>query len=144
MKKVLSILAIVAVVIALTACASIPKDRYNTQKGAVIGAGVGALAGQIIGGNTEGTLIGAGVGTLLGALVGNAVDQNYEAGREAARTNRRVVYYDDHGGRVEAIPGPYNQRTNCRKVTKKIWEEGRLVSETVEEICEGKRSTSDY
>ena len=45
----------------------------STQKGAVIGGGVGALAGQAIGGNTESTLIGAGVGALAGALIGDAV-----------------------------------------------------------------------
>lgn len=48
---------------------------YNTQKGAVIGAGVGALAGQAIGHDTESTLIGTGVGALVGTITGNAVDQ---------------------------------------------------------------------
>jgi len=49
---------------------------YNTQKGAVIGAGIGALAGQAIGHDTESTLIGTAAGTLLGAITGNAVDQS--------------------------------------------------------------------
>ena len=48
---------------------------YNTQKGAVIGAGVGALAGQSIGHDTESTLIGTAVGALAGTIAGNAVDQ---------------------------------------------------------------------
>ena len=48
---------------------------YNTQKGAAIGAGIGALAGQAIGHDTESTLIGTAAGTLLGAITGNAVDQ---------------------------------------------------------------------
>ena len=56
----------------LSACAG---TGYNTQKGAAIGAGVGALAGQAIGHDTEATLIGPGAGTLLGAIAGNAVDQ---------------------------------------------------------------------
>lgn len=43
-----------------------------TQKGAVGGAAVGAVAGQLIGGNTSATLIGAGVGALGGALLNDA------------------------------------------------------------------------
>ena len=39
------------------------------QEGAVGGAAVGAVAGQLIGGNTTSTLIGAGVGALGGALL---------------------------------------------------------------------------
>lgn len=125
------------------ACAPVPQG-YNAQRGAAIGAGVGAVAGQAIGQNTESTLLGAGVGTLLGTIIGNAVDQSQQAAREAAMTNKRVVYYDNHGQAVEAIPGPANQQTQCRKVTKRIWENGRLVKETVEEICEGEKYTREY
>jgi YMGG-like Gly-zipper len=45
----------------------------STQQGAVIGGGVGAVAGQLIGGDTASTLIGAGAGALAGALIGDAV-----------------------------------------------------------------------
>ena len=73
MKKGLMILGIVAMAFVTYSCAS---EGYNMQKGALIGAGVGALAGQIIGGNTASTLIGAAVGGLAGAVTGNAVDQS--------------------------------------------------------------------
>ena len=43
----------------------------KTEQGASFGAGIGALAGQAIGGDTEGTLIGAGIGALLGGAIGN-------------------------------------------------------------------------
>jgi hypothetical protein len=56
------------------------SQDHNMQKGAVIGAIGGALAGQAIGRNTTGTLIGAGAGALVGAITGNAVDQS-TAGR---------------------------------------------------------------
>lgn len=144
MRKFMSITIVLAMVAALSGCATAPQDRYNTQRGAAVGAGVGALGGQIIGHNTKSTLIGAAVGTLLGAILGNAVDQGYEASMDAARTNKRVVYYDDQGGAVEAIPGPRNQQTNCRKVTKRVWKNGQLESETVEEICEGEKHSTDY
>lgn len=124
-------------------CATTP-DRYNTQRGAAIGAGIGALLGQAIGRDTEGTLLGAGIGTVVGAIAGNAIDQDYQAARDAARINKRVVYVDDRGRAVEAIPVQTSQQTNCRKITKRHWDNGQLISETVEEICEGERTTGDY
>ena len=42
---------------------------------AAIGAGIGALAGQAIGGDTEGTLIGAGIGAVGGYIIGNEADK---------------------------------------------------------------------
>lgn len=39
-------LALIAILALLTGCAS---EGYNTQKGAAIGAGLGAIAGQVIG-----------------------------------------------------------------------------------------------
>lgn len=145
MKRYVYILtSLVILTMVIVSCAPMPPDRYNTQRGAAIGAGAGALIGQAIGRNTESTLIGLAAGTILGALVGNASDQSYAAQREASRTGKQVVYYDDHGGAVETIPGPMNQRTNCRKVTKRQWKNGQLISETVEEICEGKKKTGDY
>ncbi len=47
----------------------------KTGTGALAGAGVGALAGGLIGGNATGALIGAGVGALAGGLVGAALDE---------------------------------------------------------------------
>ena len=51
------------------------SQDYDTQKGAVLGAIGGALAGQAIGHNTAGTLLGAAGGALVGAIAGNAVEQ---------------------------------------------------------------------
>ena len=129
----------------LVSCATAHPHHYNTQRGAAIGAGIGALSGALIGRNGRGALIGAGVGTMLGAIVGNAVDQQHQIAREAALTNRRVVYYDDRNERaIEAIPGPEDEQTKCRKVTKREWEKGYLVSERVEEVCEGEKLTRTY
>jgi uncharacterized protein YcfJ len=144
MKQTIISIALLAILSLTISCATVPHDRYNTQKGAAVGAGVGALMGQAIGRDTEATLLGAGIGTLLGAITGNAVDQGHQAARDAAVTNKRVVYYDDRGGAVEAIPGPASQQTDCRKVTKRVWNKGELISETVEEICEGEKRTTSY
>ncbi|SPD74427.1 membrane hypothetical protein [uncultured Desulfobacterium sp.] len=119
----------------LISCAIYPPERYNTRRGAFIGAGAGALIGQAIGGDTESTLIGLAAGTILGALVGNAVDQDYQAVKDAALYQRPVLYYDKDGRAVEAIPEGTNS-PNCKKVRKRVWEDGKLVKETVEEICD--------
>ena len=144
MKSKLTILLVLCTMFTLVSCATVPDDRYNTQKGAVIGGGLGALLGQAIGGDSEATLLGAGIGTVVGALAGNARDQEYQAARDAAAINKRVIYVDTQGRAVEAIPMQRSQETNCRKVTKRQWDNGQLVSETVEEICEGEKRSRDY
>jgi uncharacterized protein YcfJ len=71
-KKLIIILMVVAVSLSLPFVAGCESDA---QTGALIGAGVGALAGQAIGGDTEGTLIGAGVGAAGGYIIGNEQDK---------------------------------------------------------------------
>lgn len=142
MKRIRYAVVALAAILFLISCGN--PNRYNTQRGAAIGAGFGALAGQMIGRNTKGTLIGAGVGTLLGAIVGNAVDQERQAALEAAAMDKRIVYYDNKDRAVEAIPGPEDQHTKCRKVTMREWDKGNLVSEKVEEVCEGEKVSKYY
>jgi len=111
-----------------------PPADYNTQVGTILGAGTGALLGQAIGGNTESTIIGMAAGTILGALVGSAADQANQAARDAAQYGKPVIYYDKSGRAVEAIPEGTND-PNCQRVRKRIWEDGKLVKETIEEVC---------
>jgi len=143
MNNKITIALLLSLMIFSVSCATTP-DRYNTQRGAAIGAGIGALLGQAIGRDTEGTLLGAGIGTVVGAIAGNAIDQDYQAARDAALINKRVVYVDDRGRAVEAIPFQTNQQTNCRKITKRHWDNGQLISETTEEICEGEKTSRNY
>ena len=145
MKRPIHLLLMLMALAVLVSCAGRHSHHYNTQRGAVIGAGVGALSGHILGRDGKAALIGAGVGTLLGAVVGNAVDQQHQIAREAAVSDRRIVYYDHREDyAIEAIPGPRDQQTKCRKVTKREWDKGYLVSEKVEEICEGEKQTPTY
>ena len=139
-----SAIVVLTLILFLISCAGGNPNRFNTQRGAAIGAGVGALAGQLIGRNTKGTLIGAGVGTLLGAIVGNAVDQERQVAVESAAMDKRIVYYDKQDHAIEAIPGPEDQHTKCRKVTMREWDRGNLVSEKVEEVCEGEKVSRYY
>jgi uncharacterized protein YcfJ len=47
----------------------------DAQAGALLGAGVGALAGQAIGHDTEATVIGTAVGLGAGYIIGNESDK---------------------------------------------------------------------
>jgi outer membrane protein OmpA-like peptidoglycan-associated protein len=68
-------LALIAVALVSSACASIS----NKEKGAVIGAAAGTAAGGVIGKNTgstaRGAIIGAVVGGAAGAIIGHQMDQ---------------------------------------------------------------------
>ena len=68
-RTVLAAALLLAASPALTGCES------DAQTGALIGAGLGAVAGQAIGGDSEATLIGAAVGGGAGYLVGNEADK---------------------------------------------------------------------
>lgn len=47
----------------------------DAQSGLLLGAGLGALAGQAIGHDTEGTLIGTAIGAGAGYVIGNESDK---------------------------------------------------------------------
>ena len=77
-----AVVGVVSVVTAMCGCAGM----NHTQNGALVGTGVGAATGAIIGhqtGNRDaGALIGAAVGGIGGALAGNAADMQDQ--RDAA------------------------------------------------------------
>ena len=92
-KRLIAILAVFCLVAGCTA-----SGHYNTQQGAAIGAGIGALTGQAIGHNAKSTLIGTGVGTLLGAIIGNGVDQQQDIYRSDTRYYRSDDRYYSKDG----------------------------------------------
>lgn len=73
--------------------------RNDTAEGTVVGGGLGAITGALIGGrgnSTEGALIGAGVGAITGRLLGkskDAADQRAVAygSAAAAQANARAT-----------------------------------------------------
>lgn len=48
----------------------------DAQSGALLGAGIGALAGQAIGRDTQSTLIGTAIGAGAGYMIGNESDKS--------------------------------------------------------------------
>jgi len=75
MKRIISILAITALVVALSGCANMSKK----EKGAIIGAAAGAVVGGVVGheaGNTAlGAILGAAIGGAAGAYIGSYMDK---------------------------------------------------------------------
>jgi len=71
-KSFITILVIITVSLALAFVAGCESDA---QTGALVGTGVGTLAGQAIGGDTESTLIGAAVGGGAGYMIGSEQDK---------------------------------------------------------------------
>ncbi len=62
-----STIAAVSAAVMMAGCADMNMGNMSqTQKGTAVGAGVGALAGAVIGRDTKGAVIGAGVGALGG------------------------------------------------------------------------------
>lgn len=90
MSKILSksrslVFTLNAVAVLATGCANMTE----TQRSAAIGAGVGALAGAAIGGDTKGAAIGAGVGA-LGGYVWSKQMQDKKAAMEKATAGTGV------------------------------------------------------
>ncbi len=107
MKRLLYL--IVLVVFFAAGCTT--PGYYNTQRGAVTGAGLGALAGQTIGRNTESTLIGAGIGGLMGTVLGNSYDQQAGQYRDyQAREQVSGQQYDNYRPRDQYDGQYYHDR----------------------------------
>lgn len=93
MKNRLSMAAAVALAALTLAGCNTPQER--ALGGGAIGAGVGALAGQAIGGNTKSTVAGALIGGVAGAALGAATTPGMC--RYQQYDNRGRPLYDRYG-----------------------------------------------
>lgn len=138
MKKTVIVLIAIALLGAMFGC-----TPYHTQ-GAGAGAAIGGISGAIIDHRNpwRGGIIGGALGAIMGATL---ADVSYQASREAVRNDRPVEYRTDNGRAVyRADPMGYNERTRCRKVNERVWEDGRLVKDQIREVCEGERYERRY
>ncbi|MCX8026944.1 MAG: glycine zipper 2TM domain-containing protein [Thermodesulfovibrionales bacterium] len=117
-------------------------------EGAAAGGAVGGVAGALLDSKNHwrGGVIGAALGALAGATI---ADVSVRGSRDAAKSGRPVEYRtEDNRGyyRAEPVGQPYypNEQTKCRKVNERVWEDGRLVKDTVKEVCEGERYERRY
>lgn len=124
----MAIAIILMVVTSLFGCAH-PGGGPNTEKGALIGAGVGALAGQVIGEDTEATLLGAGIGTLMGAMVGNSYDHKATATAQMPHAgSARTVPQSGMMASPQAMP-PAESPPGRWVMVPGRWQSGRWVPE---------------
>ncbi|MFT7315451.1 MAG: outer membrane protein OmpA-like peptidoglycan-associated protein [Paraglaciecola sp.] len=100
MKK--TMIAVALSTFILSGCAS---NVSNTQKGAGIGAVIGALVGKGTGDNDKKRYVwGAALGALAGSAIGNYMDKQEEAFREELADSGVEVYREGDSIRL-SIPG---------------------------------------
>jgi hypothetical protein len=99
MKKCIRKNAVFALIVLLVGTqtvgcvASTPSAERGGLFGAGSGAAIGAIAGQLLGGNTKATLIGAAIGAVAGGIIGSYIDQQTATRAEAAKKYK----YDGKG-----------------------------------------------
>jgi outer membrane protein with glycine zipper len=92
---------LIALVSSVALASTLGGCETSGQTGALAGAGIGALAGQAIGGNTTGTLIGAAVGAGAGYVVGNEKDKKEARQRAPRRSYEQPArQYQDQGSQL--------------------------------------------
>lgn len=89
-----------AAALTLSACTTGPivseeDPNRQTKQGALIGAGIGAVAGRLLGGDDRGernraTAAGAAVGAALGGAIGNQLDKQEAELRQQLGTNATI------------------------------------------------------
>ena len=91
------IIAGLSVLLLMSAGCSSGDNEPKAGRSALVGAGLGALAGQAIGGDSKATLIGAGIGAGVGYVIGNEKDKkaaqshNYNTSTPLTGTKWKVV-----------------------------------------------------
>lgn len=65
MKSMFKVFGVIALATTLAACSGMSRSQKNTA----IGAAVGGVAGNVIGGSTTATLAGAALGGVIGSQV---------------------------------------------------------------------------
>jgi len=134
----------------LTGCAS--TGTSNTTDGLLGGAAAGALAGQLIGGDTKATLIGAAVGAAAGGLIGYSLDQQANDIARSLGTggnNDPLAYLDPNQDLIVSNNGKYVKimfrdrmmfPTNSSKLTSgasyKVGKVGRILQQYPETIVQ--------
>lgn len=140
-KRTISILLAV-VLLTVASCAT-----YHYE-GAGAGGAVGGVAGALL--DHKNPWRGGVIGAVLGAIAGATIsDISVRGSREAATSGRPVEYRTENGRgvyRAEPVGDVYypNERTKCRKVQEKTWEDGRIVKDTIKEVCESEKVERRY
>ena len=92
----------VAMALSLAGSAMMLTGCNDAQAGGLLGAGIGALAGQAIGHNTAGTLLGLGIGAGTGYILGN------ESDKERYQRYGHYDWHDDYYRHYDQYHGNYD------------------------------------
>ena len=95
-----------AIVLSLVALCTGCSQYGGGLNGAAIGGGIGALAGQAIGRDTNSTLIGAGAGALGGLIIGSEIERQDQLKREYERQQRHANGYTTRSTNTQVILNP--------------------------------------
>jgi len=87
MKPISKIMILICLSVFTVSCAGTTQSERKTKEGALVGAGVGAVLGQVIGGDSESTAIGAGIGAALGGVAGNRIGAYMDQQENALRNS---------------------------------------------------------
>ncbi len=122
----------------LTSCQTLQQPTQQGYQGAGAGALLGGIAGALL--SPDNRWKGGAIGAALGAVAGYTLSQiQSQSAQQAAQYSQPVQYEttanDGTQGVVRADPIGYNPQTGCKKVRIKTWQNGRLVSDIVKEVC---------
>ncbi|MDA8168122.1 MAG: glycine zipper 2TM domain-containing protein [Nitrospiraceae bacterium] len=139
MKRSVSVFLLIVLASFLAASCYGPYGR-----GAGTGAALGGVAGAIL--DSRNPWRGGVIGGVLGAIAGATItDISRRGAMEAAESGRTVEYRTGNGAGVyQAQPMGVDEQTHCRKVRERVWENGRLIKNTVKEVCTGEKYEPGY
>ena len=137
--KLMKVLAVMLASVLLAGCGQVAKEEV----GAIIGAGLGGLAGSFIG-DGGGKLVAVGVGTMLGAVIGGETGKSLDRADKLAMAHAQhdALEYGasgsttawqnpDSGNSGEVVPQPAYQQadgTYCREFAQTIVVGGKMES----------------
>ncbi|MDX9713935.1 MAG: glycine zipper 2TM domain-containing protein [Dissulfurispiraceae bacterium] len=144
MKKIRTA-AVLFLIISFLTLASCAMHQYE---GGTAGGVFGGIAGALLDSKNpwRGGMIGAGLGALAGATIS---DISVRGSRQTAATGNPSVYRTDDGRAMywaEPASDVYypDEKTKCRKVQERVYENGQLVKDTLKEICESTKTEKRY
>ncbi len=140
MKRLATLLLSFLTLVFVSNCTTTRENA--TYQGAGLGAAVGAATGALL--DDDNPWRGAVIGAAAGAVLGGGITEISKQASAQAASNQRPVVYSQDSTVIEATPLAYNQHTKCHKVRKRIWRDGRLVEDRIEEVCEGQKVTNTY
>lgn len=111
MRKQITVTTLLTGILLTSSLAAYQKPAPTAGKGALGGAALGAIAGQLIGKDTKGTLIGAGIGALAGMGWG-AYRQKQEDELRSRLANSQVQIKRDGEALSLYLPGGVTFPTN--------------------------------